>query len=147
MPPPLLPFQSCDSWIVVKENPDRKKNNFQPVFTCLKSAFDIIDITYKRFKSNFIENSLMKNSLCEKLFGVSPIQDGLFRGCSRMEGAKKAPLPKICHTYPTMIKFGTVIPYLEKIEKIYESRDTPREFRWHQYFFTGNQQILLYQEI
>ena len=27
-------------------------------------------------------------------------------------------------TYPTMMKLGTVIPYLEKIQKIYESRDT-----------------------
>ena len=39
-------------------------------------------------------------------------------------GGKKAPLPKICHTYPTMMKLGTVIPYLKKIQKIYESRDT-----------------------
>ena len=43
-------------------------------------------------------------------------------------GGKKAPLPKICHTYPTMMKLGTVIPYLKKIQKIYESRDTPLEF-------------------
>ena len=39
-----------------------------------------------------------------------------------------APLPKICHTYPTMMKLGTVIPYPKKIQKIYESRDTPLEF-------------------
>ena len=32
-------------------------------------------------------------------------------------GAKKALLPKICHTYPTMMKLGTVILYLKKIEK------------------------------
>ena len=43
-------------------------------------------------------------------------------------GGKKAPLPKICHTYPTRMKLGTVIPYLKKIQKIYESRDTPPEF-------------------
>ena len=60
---------------------------------------------------------------------------------------KKASLPKICHTYPTMMKPSTVIPYLKKIQKIYQSRDTPPEFCWHQHFFTGNQQILLYQEI
>ena len=40
-------------------------------------------------------------------------------------GDKKAPLSKICQTYPTMMKPGTVIPYLKKIQKIYESRDTP----------------------
>ena len=41
---------------------------------------------------------------------------------------KKAPFPKICHIYPTMMKLGTVIPYPKKIQKIYESRDTPLEF-------------------
>ena len=58
------------------------------------------------------------------------IQDGLFRGCSRMRGGAKRPppLPKICHTYLTMMKLGTVIPYLKKIQKIYKSRDTPLEF-------------------
>ena len=30
----------------------------------------------------------------------------------------------ICHTYPTMMKAGTVIPYLKKIQKLHESRDT-----------------------
>ena len=65
---------------------------------------------------------------------VNPIQDGHFRGCSRMGvGAKSHPpaspgLHKICHTYPIMMKLGTVIPYLKKIQKIYESRDTPPEF-------------------
>ena len=43
-------------------------------------------------------------------------------------GGKKALLPKICHTYVTMMKLGTVILYLKKIKKIYESRDTPPEF-------------------
>ena len=46
-----------------------------------------------------------------------------------------------------MMKLDIVIPYLKKIKKIYESRDTPPEFCWHQHFFPGNQQILLYQEI
>ena len=41
---------------------------------------------------------------------------------------KKAPLPKTCHTYPTMVKLDTVIPYLKKIQEIYESRDTHLEF-------------------
>ena len=44
------------------------------------------------------------------------------------EGGQKDPLPKICHTYPTMMKLGTVIPYPEKIQKIYESCDTPLVF-------------------
>ena len=81
------------------------------------------------------------------IFTVNPVQDGPFRGCSWMGGGKKAPLPKICHTYPTMMKPGTFIPYLKKIQKICKSHDTPLEFCWHQQFFTANQQILLHQEI
>ena len=30
---------------------------------------------------------------------------------------KRSPLLKICHAYPTIIKLGTVIPYLNKIQK------------------------------
>ena len=39
-------------------------------------------------------------------------------------GAKKPPFPKICYTYPTMMKLGTVVLCPKKIQKIYESRDT-----------------------
>ena len=64
------------------------------------------------------------------------------------EKAKNTALPKICRTYPTVIKLGTVILYLKKMQKIYESFDTPLEFCSHQYYFILNQQILLpYQEI
>ena len=74
---------------------------------------------------------------------------GFFGGCSRMGGGggKMDPLPKICHTYPTMVKLGTGIPCPKKIQRIYESRDTPLEFCSHHHFLTGNQQIWLYQEI
>ena len=34
-----------------------------------------------------------------------------------MRGVKKAAIPKICHRYSTMMKFGTVIPYVKKIQK------------------------------
>ena len=57
---------------------------------------------------------------------LNPIQDGSFSDCSRMK-AGKTPLLKIRQTC-TMIKPGTVIPYLKKIQKIYESRDTSPEF-------------------
>ena len=40
-------------------------------------------------------------------------------------GGKKTPLPKVCHTYPTNIKLGTVISYPKKTQKIYESSGTP----------------------
>ena len=59
---------------------------------------------------------------------VNPIQDGLFRSCSRIGGwggAKWPPFPQICHTYPAMMKLDTVTSYLSKTEKVYELRDTP----------------------
>ena len=56
---------------------------------------------------------------------------GLF-GSTRGWGGQKGPHPKTCHTYPTMMKLGTVIPYLKKIQKICESHHTPVEFCWHQ---------------
>ena len=52
----------------------------------------------------------------------------------------------MCHTYPAMMKLGTVIPYLKKIQKIYKSCGTPPGFYWHHQIFNGNWQILLYQE-
>ena len=51
-----------------------------------------------------------------------------FFGAAHGWRGKKAPLPLICHTYPTMMELGTVIPYPKKIQKIYESRDRPVEF-------------------
>ena len=63
-----------------------------------------------------------------------------------MDRGKKNSLPKICHTYPTMMKPSIVIFYLKKIQKISESPDTILTFWWHPHFFTGNQ-ILICQEI
>ena len=52
---------------------------------------------------------------------------------------QKGSLPKTCDTYATMMKLGAVIPYLQKIEKIYKSCDTTSEFFWYQLLFTWNQ--------
>ena len=53
---------------------------------------------------------------------LNPIKDGLFWSCSWMWGGgggglegKKAPLPKICHKHPALMKLDTVISYLKKI--------------------------------
>ena len=54
------------------------------------------------------------------MFGISLtlFRMGFFGAAHRWGRAKKTSLlPKICHTYPTMIKLGTVIPYLKKIQK------------------------------
>ena len=81
---------------------------------------------------------------------------GFFRaahGCGGwwvFSGGKKSPLPKIYHIF--FFFYGNsiekkksitcilqwwnlaVIPYLKKIQKIYESRDSLLEFCWHQHF-------------
>ena len=114
-------------------------------------------------RSSPLEVSLGKGVLkiCSKFTGQHPvnllhifrtpflnrIQDGFFRGCSRMgyEGVAKKALKSV--TRPTLMKLGAVILYLKKIEKIHKSRDTPLDFCRHQHFFTENQQFLVYQEI
>ena len=96
------------------------------------------------YQQNWVNNTTW-NSLTN-IFSVNHIQVGSFRCCSRIS-VQKCPLPKICHTYPKMIKLSTVKLYLTIIQNLYKSRDTPIKFCWHQYFFTKNQQLLLYQEI
>ena len=64
--------------------------------------------------------------------------DGPFRGYSRIGGSKRHPAPKICHTYPRIMKLSTIVPCIKKIQKIYRSRDTPHELYWHQDFFNRN---------
>ena len=79
-------------------------------------------------------------------FTLTLFRMGLF-GDAHGWRCQKGPLPKICDTYPTMMKLDTVIPYLKKIQKIYKLRDTTLGFCWYQHFCIGNQQFLLYQEI
>ena len=52
----------------------------------------------------------------------------LFRMCFSGFAHGRRPLPTICDTYSTIMKLDTVIPYLEKTQNIYESRDTPFKF-------------------
>ena len=62
---------------------------------------------------------LLYSSFNFNVFFFNPIQNGLLRGRSRIGGGLFCPpLPKICHTYPTMMKLGTVIPYQRKIKKM-----------------------------
>ena len=52
-----------------------------------------------------------------------------FSGLLTDEGVgQKGPLPKIFHTYSTLKKYGTVIPYLKGDQKRNKSRDPLLEF-------------------
>ena len=62
----------------------------------------------------------------------SPIQHEHFRGCSCMRSwdgvGQKGPFPKICHTYPQLMKLGSYTLPKENQKKIYELRDANLTF-------------------
>ena len=70
----------------------------------------------------------MIESLLRKVTRTLSPYSRLFWAAYGWEGGRKIPLPKIVQIYPIMMKFGTIIAYLKKIQKIYKSRDTPPEF-------------------
>ena len=71
---------------------------------------------------------------------------GFFGVAHELGGRVKKPhLPKICHIHSTMMKLGTVTPYLKKTPELCESRDTSLDFWRGQNFL--RKQILLYQKI
>ena len=124
-------FKSLLSHTLVAAFP-KKSISFAFLITCSFWRFHLAKLSY----FNFFK------------FSFKPYSGWAFSGLLTDGWSKKAPtLPKICHKYPAIMKLGTVIAYLMKIQKIHESHDTPIEFGWYQQFFTGNQQIILYQEI
>ena len=101
------------------------------VLSCL-NLFNNLDLATVAFLKYLITNAACLHLTC---FSFNPIQDGPFRGCSRMGGKGHPSLKSVTHILQsTMMKLGTVIPYLSKTQKLYESRNTPLEFCWHQHF-------------
>ena len=66
---------------------------------------------FKRNKSHFCFFMFFPANVFQVKLENLPVQDEYFRWVFQ--------LPKICHTYPTMMKLATVIPYL-KMQKKYE---------------------------
>ena len=118
--------------------------NVSNVFFILWYIFRIIPCLLAAIEGLII---LVKYRYLQSSYQLTLFRMYIFGAAHGWDGGKKAPLPKISHTHPTMMKLCTVMPYLRKIQKICESCDTHPHFCWHQHFFTGNQQILLYQEI
>ena len=78
-----------------------------------------------------------KSAVAERFIRTLPLfRMGIFRAAHGRGGGQKGTptVPKICHRYPSMMKLGTVIPHLKKIQKICESRDISPEFCLRQYF-------------
>ena len=75
-----------------------------------------------------ILNKQLNNKLIDllsELRGFNLIQDRSFWRCSRMAGSAKNPLlSKIYYTNATIMKLGTVMSYLKKIQKANKPRDT-----------------------
>ena len=89
------------------------------VTSCLVVAVQPLDEWMKfQLKWNFTKKT-KKNHLCIlEMSALTLFRMGLFGATHGMERGKKPtahPLPKICHTYPIMMKLGTVIHYLKKI--------------------------------
>ena len=99
----------------------------------------------KYFSLSLRERCTSRDSWLLTLFGMGLFGAAHVLGGEGPMGGKKAPLPKICYTFSILMKLVTIVPYLQKIHKLYKSRDTPHEFCCHQYFFTRNPQLLSYQ--
>ena len=102
---------------------------------CLNtSSIAIITVDYHCIIYNIIKSEaihLLRNSLLEdhyymlgctiKKSILTLFRMGFFGAAHGWRGAKS-------HTYPTMMKLGTVVPYLKKFQKLYESHDAPLGF-------------------
>ena len=70
----------------------------------------------------------------------------LFRAARGWGDENTTPLPKIGRIYLTMMKLGTVIPYQKKNPEKHVNQVAQPFVLPNQYLFTGNPQLLLYQE-
>ena len=88
----------------------------------LKQLFVRKESTINLRSNPELETTLVNSVLKDKEF-LTLISIGFFGVAHRRWGGAKSPppppprLPKICHTYPTMIKLGTVTPYQQKDPK------------------------------
>ena len=76
--------------------------------------FLLVELSYLRGNQSFYCVPFIRKTDSLKILFLNPIKDGPFWGWSRIGGTS---LPKICHTYPTMVKRGRVTPYLKKNQK------------------------------
>ena len=78
---------------------------FELVFLSLSIFYFRINLYKFLRKHPVVKKSTLSSSY------INPIQDGPFWGCPQMgEGKKTPPLCKIRHTYPALMKLGTVVP-------------------------------------
>ena len=113
-------------------------------------VFQINPRTFSRlsliFKISFVKYSLFCRSITQLIFYLFKVNNRSNR--ERCEICSKLTLSlfrwaflglltdgeDICHAFPTVLKLCTIIPYLQKIQKIYESRNATLESCWHHQF-------------
>ena len=143
--------------LITRENINRlkkiKKDHFDHSLNRMDNYFFnhhiflLVELSYLRGNQSFYFDLFIKKTDSLKVPFLNPIKHGSFRGCSRMEREKIPSLPKICQTYPTIIKLGRAIPYLKK-NQIYINHVTqPLSSADISFFFTRNQKFLLYKEL
>ena len=90
----------------------KNQSGFRPGDSCINQLLSITQEIYQSVDDNLEVRAVFK--------AFNPIQDGLFWGCSWIAGGRGGG--------ETGGGVVTVIPYPKKIQKIYDSRDTPLEF-------------------
>ena len=81
------------------------KECFRPGYSCINQLLPNTHEIYQSFDDNLEVRAVFLN--ISTAF-VNPIQDGPLQGFSQM-GRKKAPLFKICYSYPT-VKHSYTLP-------------------------------------
>ena len=74
----------------------------------------------------------VKNPDEEEGLTLTPFRKDLLGSLHELGGrggvAEIPSLPKMCYAYSTTMELGTAIPYIKKIQRIYESHDTHFNF-------------------
>ena len=82
-----------------------------------------------------LNHLVVSSSAVAVTYALTLFRIGLFGAAHGWGVRQKGPLPKICHTYLTMMKPGTVIPYIKEIQNTCKSRDTSPRFLLISAFF------------
>ena len=93
-----------------------KGKSFVSLLIDLSKAFDCLSHEHLLAKLHAYGFSIVSLRLIHSYLTL--FRMGIYGAVHGWSEAKKAPLPNICHTFPAMMKLGTVIPYLKKIHKI-----------------------------
>ena len=105
-------------------------------YTFLTTQFTVkvcTGIGIKLWKDNFLKPRYYV-TLIDVEKNLTLFRRGLFMAAHDRGRGKKTFFPKIFQIYSTMVKLGTVIPYLKKMQQIFKSRGMFLEFCWHQHF-------------